>query len=137
MHSTKIFPRFQRTENGWLTRATNRGGRKFISPHFRAEERSGRFRITLAARQSGRRDGKELFFLDAADTITAVDVNTSEGAPRLGAPHALFQAVGIQRDFGPFDVTADGKKFLVNSGNLKEGSDPLTLVVNWPAELKK
>jgi eukaryotic-like serine/threonine-protein kinase len=84
-----------------------------------------------------RRDGKELFFLDGADTITAVDVNTSEGAPRLGPAHALFQAVGIQRDFGPFDVTADGKKFLVNSGNLKEGSDPLTLVLNWTAELKK
>ena len=84
-----------------------------------------------------RRDGKELFFLDAADTVNAVDVNTSAGAPRLGAPHGLFQAVGIQRDFGPFDVTGDGKKFLVNSGNLKEGSDPLTLVLNWTAELKK
>ena len=84
-----------------------------------------------------RRDGQELFFLDAADTVNAVDVNTSAGAPRLGAPHGLFQAVGIQRDFGPFDVTGDGKKFLVNSGNLKEGSDPLTLVLNWTAELKK
>lgn len=84
-----------------------------------------------------RRDGKELFFLDAADTVTAVDVNTSGGTPKLGAPHGLFQAVGIQRDFGPFDVTADGKRFLVNSGNLREGSDPLTLVLNWPAELKK
>ncbi len=84
-----------------------------------------------------RRDGKELFFLDAADTLTAVDVNASSGAPRLGAPHALFQAVGIQRDFGPYDVTPGGKKFLVNSGNLKEGSDPLTLVLNWPGELKK
>ena len=37
----------------------------------------------------------------------------------------LFQTVGVQREYGPFDVTADGKKFLVNSGNLKEGSDPL------------
>jgi Tol biopolymer transport system component len=84
-----------------------------------------------------RRDGKELFFLDAADTITAVDVNTSGGAPQIGAPQGLFQAVGIQRDFGAYDVTADGKKFLVNSGNLKEGSDPFTLVQNWTAELKK
>jgi eukaryotic-like serine/threonine-protein kinase len=84
-----------------------------------------------------RRDGKELFFLDPGDTINAVDVNASGGTPRLGAPHALFQAVGVQRDFGPYDVSADGKKFLLNSGNLKEGSDPLTLVLNWPAELKK
>jgi len=83
-----------------------------------------------------RRDGKELFFLDPQDNIVAVDVNTSGNAMKLGAPHTLFQAVGIQRDFGPYDVSADGKKFLINSG-LKEGTEPVTLVQNWPAELKK
>jgi hypothetical protein len=30
-----------------------------------------------------------------------------------------------------------GKRFLINSGNLKEGNDPLTLVLDWPAALKK
>jgi eukaryotic-like serine/threonine-protein kinase len=84
-----------------------------------------------------RRDGKELFFADPQDNIVAVDVNTAGNAVKLGTPHTLFQAVGIQRDFGPYDVTADGKKFLINSGDLKEGSDPLTLVQNWTAELKK
>ncbi len=84
-----------------------------------------------------RNDGKELCFLDASDNIVAVDVNPSGPAIQLGVPHVLFQAVGIQRDFGPFDVTADGKKFLINSGNLKEGADPITLVLNWPDELKK
>ena len=84
-----------------------------------------------------RRDGKELFFLDPTDNIVAVDVNLSGTAPQLGVPHTLFQAGAIQRQNGPFDVTADGKKFLVNVGNLKEGSDPLTLVLNWTAELKK
>jgi eukaryotic-like serine/threonine-protein kinase len=84
-----------------------------------------------------RRDGKELFFLDPQDNIVAVDVNTSGSAVKLGAPHTLFQAVGIQRDFGPYDVSADGKKFLINSGNLKEGMEPVTLVQNWTSELKK
>jgi eukaryotic-like serine/threonine-protein kinase len=84
-----------------------------------------------------RRDGKELFFLDPQDNLVAVDVNGSDNAVKLGAPHTLFQAVGIQREFGPYDVTADGKKFLINSGNLKEGAEPITLVQNWLAELKK
>jgi Tol biopolymer transport system component len=84
-----------------------------------------------------RRDGKELFFLDSADNIVGVDVNLSGKAPQLGVPHALFQAGAIQRQNNPFDVTADGKKFLVNVSNLKEGSDPLTLVLNWTAEMKK
>jgi Tol biopolymer transport system component len=84
-----------------------------------------------------RRDSKELFFLDPSDNIVAVDVNLSGKAPQLGVPHTLFQASAVQRQNGPFDVTADGKRFLVNIGNLKEGSDPLTLVLNWPAELKQ
>jgi eukaryotic-like serine/threonine-protein kinase len=84
-----------------------------------------------------RRDGKELFFLDPTDKIVAVDVNASGNAVRLGTPHDLFQTVGIQREYGPFDVTADGKKFVLNSGNLREGSEPFTLFLNWTAELKK
>jgi serine/threonine protein kinase len=84
-----------------------------------------------------RGDGKEIFYLDPSDNLVAVDVNASGSAVQLGTPHSLFQAIGIQREYGPYDVSADGKKFLINSGNLKEGSDPFTLVLNWPAELKK
>lgn len=84
-----------------------------------------------------RRDGKELFFLDSADNLMAVDVNTSNNAVRLGVPHVLFQALSVQRQAGPYDVTADGKKLLINSGNVKEGNEPMTLVLNWTAELKK
>ena len=84
-----------------------------------------------------RKDGKELFFLDNADNIMTVDVAFADKAIRLGTPRVLFQAVGTQRSAGAYDVNADGTKFLINSGNLKEGSEPFTLVQNWPAELKK
>jgi len=84
-----------------------------------------------------RRDGKELFFLDAANNVMAVDVDTSGLAVRLGVPHALFSAAGARRGSGPYDVTADGKKFLINSGDVKESGEPMTLVLNWTAELKK
>jgi eukaryotic-like serine/threonine-protein kinase len=84
-----------------------------------------------------RGDSKELFFVDSADNLMAVDVNAFGSAVRLGVPHVLFQVVGAQRQAGPFDVTRDGKKFLINNGNPKEGNEPVTLVLNWPAELKK
>ena len=84
-----------------------------------------------------RGDGKELFFLDPSDNLMAVDVDTSGGTPRLGVPHALFQAIGVQRQVGTFVVSGDGKRFLVNSGNAKPSAEPLTLVTNWTAELKK
>ena len=85
-----------------------------------------------------RGDGKELYFLDPLDNVTAVDVDTSSPAPRLGVPHALFQAVGIQRSVvGTYTVTKDGKRFLLNSGLARQGTEPLTLVQNWTAELRK
>lgn len=67
----------------------------------------------------------------------AVDIKAAGNAVQLGVPHELFQTVSVQREYGAFDVTGDGKKFLLNSGNLKEGAEPTTLVLNWPAEVKK
>ncbi len=84
-----------------------------------------------------RRDGKELFYLDNSDSIVAVDLTVSGKAIDLGVPHVLFQAIGVQRDYGPFDVSADGKKFLINSGNIAQGGEPLTLVQDWLAAMKK
>jgi eukaryotic-like serine/threonine-protein kinase len=122
----------------WLAYQSNESGRPEIYiTAFPAGGAKWQVSNNGGATPKWRRDGKESFFLDPQDNIVAVDVNTSGNTVKLGAPHTLFQAVGIQRDYGPFDVTADGKKFLINSGNLKEGTEPLTLVQNWPAELKK
>ena len=84
-----------------------------------------------------RGDGRELYFIDATDTIMAVDVSSAGTAVQLAIPHALFQAVGAQRQAVAYDVTADGKKFLINGGTIKQGGAPFTLVTNWTSELKK
>jgi eukaryotic-like serine/threonine-protein kinase len=83
-----------------------------------------------------RRDGKELFWLGAADNMMAADVNTSGSTVRMGTPQVLFHAGGVQTQQGPYAVTADGKKFLINTGDVKEENQPFTLVQNWPAEIK-
>jgi hypothetical protein len=78
-----------------------------------------------------------MYFLDPSDNLMAVDVDSSGAVPRLGTPHALFQAMGVQRQVGTYVVTADGKKFLINSGSVKGGTEPITVVTNWTADLKK
>jgi eukaryotic-like serine/threonine-protein kinase len=122
----------------WMVYQSNESGRREI--YVTAFPGGGaKWQVSTSGGTSAkwRGDGKELFFLDPTDKVVGVDVNASGNAVRLGTPHDLFQTVGIQREYGPFDVSADGKRFLLNSGNLKEGSDPFTLVLNWPAELKK
>ena len=87
-----------------------------------------------------RRDGKELFYLSLDGKLMAV--NVTEGPTFIaGAPQSLFQALvvrgrresllGVLR----WDVAPDGKHFLINTW--KTSSEPLTVVLNWTAELKK
>jgi hypothetical protein len=52
----------------------------------------------------------------------------------IGEPGLVAE---VRRVSGPYDATADGKKFLINSGDVKESGEPVTLVLNWSKELKK
>jgi eukaryotic-like serine/threonine-protein kinase len=85
-----------------------------------------------------RGDGKELFYLDAKDRMMAVEVKTgfSNGKPTFeaSAPKPLFEtnAYGL----GPYTVSADGQRFLVNTQVSEEKSPSITVVLNWAAGLK-
>lgn len=122
----------------WMAYTSNESGRNevYITP-FPAGGAKWQVSKDGAVWPKWRGDGKEIYFLDGLDNVVAVDVMPAGNAVNLGVPHILFQAIGVQRDYGAFDVTADGKKFLVNSGSLNQGSEPFTLVQNWPADLKK
>ncbi len=81
-----------------------------------------------------RQDGKELYYFNFTG-IAAAAVDGSGPAFQVGASKLLFRVPvrGIGREFVP---SHDGQKFLAivpNSGT----SQLLTLVQNWPAELKK
>jgi predicted Ser/Thr protein kinase len=106
---------------------------------------AGKFRVSTAvgAQPRWRRDGKEIFYIGADGRLTAVDVKT---APRFetGAPQALFdaqiRAFNLADAFFHYDVAADGKRFLVNSvaaGSAGPAPTPITVIVNWPAVLKR
>jgi len=83
-----------------------------------------------------RRDGKELFYVSADLKMTAVEVQEKGSSLEFGNPIALFStrlAVGLITDY---DVTADGKNFvIVTSQSTEASAQPFTLVVNWPALL--
>jgi serine/threonine protein kinase len=87
-----------------------------------------------------RGDGKELFYLGPRGMLTAVPVNT-ETAFSSGTPTPLFQfhgrAVISSTDVFSYDVTKDGKRFLVNRYVKPERITPLTIVLNAAAEPQK
>lgn len=93
-----------------------------------------------------RGDGKELFFLGADNaSMMAVDLDLTNSVPRIGTPKALFPVhlalVSYQNRLGsawdPFDVSADGTRFLVNSPDQPQATEPINVIVNWDTGLKK
>jgi hypothetical protein len=73
----------------------------------------------------------------------AVPVKASGGpkpAFEAGTPVALFDAQmahNTNNTTFEYDVTADGKRFLINTDGKVSSSPPLTVVVNWNAGSKK
>jgi len=82
-----------------------------------------------------RGDGKELFFLSEGK-VMAAEVKANGSGLDISNPQLLFDP---HAGFGPwahYDVTPDGKRFLVATVG-EGGSAPMNLVVNWTADLKK
>jgi dipeptidyl aminopeptidase/acylaminoacyl peptidase len=83
-----------------------------------------------------RADGKELFFLSLDNKIFSVRVTLQQATLEIGNPEPLFQVRPAVPPGYHYDVTRDGERFLVDTA--REGaSSPLTIVVNWAADLTK
>jgi Tol biopolymer transport system component len=79
------------------------------------------------------RDGKQLYFRDNAGPLMVVDVQAQGGEFHSGLPRQIFTAPGGVR---PLDTAPDGRILVMVQAD-QEISPPLSLVLNWDAELKK
>jgi eukaryotic-like serine/threonine-protein kinase len=128
----------------WIAYASDESGRSeiYIQP-FPAPPNGGS--KTPISRDGGsqprwRRDGKELFYSSPDGKLMAVDV-TQGPIFKASAPKTLFQVpvaqighnVGGSQVLG-WDVAPDGKRFLIDTATIS--TEPVTVVLNWPAELK-
>lgn len=81
--------------------------------------------------------GDELFYLASDNRIMAVTVNTGENF-EAGNPVELFQLRFRYPGFinHPYDVTADGQRFLVNAREAVNDFGEIIVVQNWAEEFK-
>jgi serine/threonine protein kinase len=80
-----------------------------------------------------RRDGTELYYLAPDGNMMAVVVQDGAGF-HVGNPAHLFHVELARDDFAQYDVSADGQRFLVNTGTAQVLA--VTVDVNWTAGLK-
>jgi Tol biopolymer transport system component len=87
-----------------------------------------------------RSNDKELFYLAPNGMLMAAEVKTNDSF-EAGSPSALFRTHPRQpisaMDFFSYDVSADGQKFLVNTKVDTSSSAPLSVILNWSAEMDK
>jgi hypothetical protein len=79
--------------------------------------------------------GRELFYLAPDNKLMAVGLAITADTVRPSAPRALFTLPIIENGYSPYS-TIDGKRFLVRALP-QQASPPLTVIVNWPALLKR
>jgi len=127
----------------WVAYDSNESGRfeVYVRP-FNASGSSGpslgpgKWQISKdgGAQPKWRSDGKELIFRAPNGSPVGVDVDGDGPAFKAGIPTQLFAAPANNG----WDVTADGKRFFMAvPPNQKATDEPITVLLNWQAELKK
>ena len=87
-----------------------------------------------------RRDGKELFYVAPDKKLMMVAVKAEGNSFEASAPQPLFEMrIGnLPLTGSPFyDVTRDGRRFIVSTAVEESAPTPMTVVLNWNAGLKQ
>jgi Tol biopolymer transport system component len=102
----------------------------------------GKWQVSIAGgtRPRWRGDGKEIFFVGTDFRIMSANVTAGVSTVQIDSVKPLFD-MGYAPTGSPirdlYDVSRDGQHFLMDSPEANEVSIPLTLVINWPEEVKK
>ncbi|MBI1872997.1 MAG: hypothetical protein HYS05_03795 [Acidobacteria bacterium] len=120
----------------WVAYHSDETGRDevYIRPF---PEARGKTQISTGGGQypQWRPDGQELFYVSPDYRLMAVTLKIDGDSVTTSAPRELFQLPADDLGWSPYD-TIDGQRFLVRAAP-QHAAQPLTVVVNWPALLKK
>jgi Tol biopolymer transport system component/predicted Ser/Thr protein kinase len=119
----------------WVAYTSNESGRSEVYVRAFPEPR-GKFQISTGGGRfpAWSPDGRELYYVSPDDKLMATNLKLGADSVVPTTPRELFALVNF-RLFYPYAVAPDGKRFLVTA--LTGGSEPLEMVVNWPALLKQ
>lgn len=123
----------------WLANDSDESGRieVYVTPFLHG---GGKWQVSTGGGSCPRwrADGRELFYMSLENKIMSAEISVQTSSVVIGKVQPVFQANPVP--FAPecmYDVSADGKKIVVVTLAVEQGSQPLTLVVNWPSLLKK
>jgi Tol biopolymer transport system component len=125
----------------WVAYASNETGKwEIYVTSF--PEPQGKWQVSTGGGEQPRwrGDGKELFYLSSDGKIMAAPITTGANFD-AGTPVPLFPAtprLSVSRiDVFVYHVSRDGQRFLINTQVKQAETQPMSIILNWPAKLKK
>ena len=103
----------------------------------RSADRKWQISTAGGANPVWRGDGKEIFYLGLDGKMMSVPVESGANFLHAGTPKPLFQTRLVPGGIRQYDVTRDGKRFLLNVPSPDSGDEPITVIVNWPKLLER
>jgi Tol biopolymer transport system component len=125
----------------WVAYASNETGKWEIYVTSFPEAR-GKWQVSTGGGEEPRwrGDGKELFYLSSDGKMMAAPVVIGANFD-AGAPVALFQTTPrlpvSTYDRFVYDVSKDGQRFLIITQVKQAETQPMSIVLDWPAKLNK
>jgi Tol biopolymer transport system component len=83
-----------------------------------------------------RPDGKEIFYLGLDGRVMAAEVTAKGNTLEVGRTRRAL-GIALNTSRAPYDVSADGQRILAIVQPEQKAGEPLTLIQNWTAALKK
>jgi eukaryotic-like serine/threonine-protein kinase len=123
---------FPQAEPRWVAYTSNESGQNEVYVQAFPEPQ-GKFQVSAGGGRFPRwgPEGRELFYVSLNDRLMAVDLKIGKNAVEAGTPRELFPLPTPTINFIPYDVTADGERFLVQAPPQQAAA--LSVIVDWPA----
>jgi len=125
----------------WVAYVSNESGRPevYVTPF---PGPGGQWLVSSAGGESPRwrPDGAEIFYRALDNKLMSAAVDGRGSSFEVGAVKLLFQTTALNFALGgrsPYDVSADGQRFLIITMAEQAASAPITLVVNWMAGMRR
>jgi Tol biopolymer transport system component len=123
----------------WIAYTSNESGRGevYVAPF---PGPGGKWQVSIGGGNwpRWRPDGTEIFYVAPDTSLMVAAVNGKGASFEVGAVRSLFETRAMTGLRYPYDVSADGQRFLINT--LRDQTTtfaPITVVLNWTAGLKK
>ena len=120
----------------WVAYTSDESGRDEVYVQAFPEPR-GKFQISTGGGRfpEWSPDGRELYYVSPENKLMAADLKVGADLVTPSTPRELFPLAAGDPLYWPYTIAPDGKRFLI----LKQagGPQPLEVIVNWPALLKK